>query len=582
MTKDSAVSGMLPSERMLVVVAESEAGIRAQGASVASAAAMDVSDINSVLSQAGATMRTLFGESEERLQAKVAAAPSGAAREDDPPLHLFYEVSAPDAELDKLAEKLAKLPGIDGAYVKPAPQPAAVETADVVREKARKAPPPDAAVNMMTALDFEAPSTTPNFTPRQLYRAAAPGGIDVDYAWSQSGGRGFNVQVIDVEGAWRFTHEDLRQNIGGVIGAQTNDIGWRNHGTAVVGEIGGDVNAFGVTGIAPDANVRGSSIFAGGGVPGALRAAADRLRPGDNILIEVQYGHPTLGWTTVEWWPDDFAAIRYAVNRGIIVVEAAGNGNNNLDNPTYNTPLIGFPSDWRNPFNRANRDSGAVVVGAGAPPPGTHGRDHGPDRSRLGFSNYGSMVDVQGWGREVTTCGYGDLQGGTNEDLWYTDTFSGTSSASPIVVGALACVQGVLKASRRVPLSPARARELLRATGSPQTDAPGRPRTQRIGNRPNLRQLIPAALRTDKWLGVQFTGIVGANSTQQWFTFNWPAHWHVVWSVVPTSPRPGGPQISWQTRVERANDRFVTYWISITNHTPEPVNIEARYAVLGW
>jgi hypothetical protein len=367
-----------------------------------------------------------------------------------------------------------------------------------------------------------------------------------------------------------------------VIGTQTNDLGWRNHGTAVVGVIGSDINTFGVTGIAPDAHTRGSSIFVNGGLPAALRAAADRLRPGDIVLIEVQYTHPTRGFTTVEWWPDDFAAIRYATNRGVIVVEAAGNGNNNLDDPAYNTPLAGFPSSWRNPFNRSLADSGAVVVGAGAPPPGTHNANWGPDRSRLDFSNYGAMVDTQGWGREVTTCGYGDLQGGGNEDLWYTDRFSGTSSASPIVVGALACTQGVLRAQGRIPLSPARARELLRATGSPQTDAPGRPRTQRIGNRPNLRQLIPAALQTNKWVGVQFTGIVGANATQRWFTFNWPAHWHMVWTVVPTSPRRGGPQISYSVQVERANDQFITYWISVTNHTPEPVNIEGRYAVLGW
>ena len=270
------------------------------------------------------------------------------------------------------------------------------------------------------------------------------------------------------------------------------------------------------------------------------------------------------------------------MNRGIIVVEAAGNGNNNLDDPVYNTALAGFPADWRNPFNRNLRDSGAVLVGAGAPPPGTHGRNWGPDRSRLDFSNYGSAVEVQGWGREVTTAGYGDLQGGTSEDLWYTDTFSGTSSASPIVVGALGCVQGVLRAAGRIPLTPSRARQLLRASGSPQQDAPGRPRTERIGNRPNLRQLIPLALQTGEWVGVQFTGIVPANATQRWFTFNWPAHWHVVWTVVPTNPRPGGPQVSWSVQVERANDQFVTYWISITNVTPEPVNIEGRYAVLGW
>jgi hypothetical protein len=263
-------------------------------------------------------------------------------------------------------------------------------------------------------------------------------------------------------------------------------------------------------------------------------------------------------------------------------VEAAGNGAENLDDAIYNTRPAGFPTNWTNPFNRANRDSGAVVVGAGAPPPNTHGQNHGPDRSRLDFSNWGALIDAQGWGREVTTSGYGDLQGGANEDEWYTDRFSGTSSASPIVVGALGCVQGVLRARGRVPLSPARARELLRATGSQQQDAPGRPRTQRIGNRPDLRQLIARATETRTWVGVQFTGTIPAGQTSRWFTHSWPAHWHVVWTVVPTTPRAGAPQISWRVQVERASDSHITYWIVITNVSPSSVNIEARYAVLGW
>ena len=167
-----------------------------------------------------------------------------------------------------------------------------------------------------------------------------------------------------------------------------------------------------------------------------------------------------------------------------------GNGAENLDDPLYNTRPTGFPNTWSNPFNLANPQSGAVVVGAGAPPPGTHGRDHGADRSRLGFSNFGARLDAQGWGREVTTTAYGDLQGGSNEDLWYTDVFSGTSSASPIVVGAVGCAQGARRAAGQALLTPATARNLLRTTGSPQQDGPNGPSTQRIGNRPNLRQMI--------------------------------------------------------------------------------------------
>ena len=85
--------------------------------------------------------------------------------------------------------------------------------------------------------------------------------------------------------------------------------------------------------------------------------------------------------------------------------------------------------------------------------------------------------------------GPGDLQAGS-ENEWYTDRFSGTSSASPIVVGALGCVQGVLRNQGATLLTPASAINLLRSTGSPQQDAPSRPRTQRIGNRPDLRAAI--------------------------------------------------------------------------------------------
>jgi hypothetical protein len=564
----------IPMERELIVVAKRALGLRATREGVASVTGADVSALGDLLDSEGITLKPLFGVSEDRLQARVAslAAETGA---EVPDLSIYYRVEAPDERLDALAERLQQLDSVEAAYVKP---PAELPQ----------------ILNDMVPLAEEPPIHTPDFTARQGYLDAAPGGIDARYAWTQSGGGGAGVRIIDIEGAWRFTHEDLGQNQGGVVGGtQSTDIRWRDHGTAVVGEFGGDRTAFGITGICPDANVRAISIFGGPGSAGAIRQAADMLTPGDIILIELHRPGPQFnfaerpldqrGYIAIEWWPDDFDAIRYASSRGVIVVEAAGNGAENLDDPIYSTRPADFPANWTNPFNRANRDSGAILVGAGAPPPGTHDGDHGPDRSRLDFSNWGALIDAQGWGREVTTTGYGDLQGGGNEDEWYTDSFSGTSSASPIVVGALGCAQGVLRALGRIPLSPALARQLLRTTGSAQQDAPGRPTTQRIGNRPNLWQMISAITPVPTpWVGVQLTGTIAANQTQRWFTFNWPAHWHVVWTVVPTSPRPGAPQIEWKVQVERASDQYITYWISITNLTPVPVNIEARFAVLGW
>ena len=467
--------------RELIVIAREEVGLRASATRVASITGYEVSPLEKILASADAALTPLFGETEDRLRAISAAM---AAEPGAPPadLSVYYLVQAPEGRLDELAEQLADQEMIEAAYVKPAAEPAA--TADL---------------NEMLPSTEDAPPVTPDFTARQIYLNAAPAGVDARFAWTVGGGSGAGIRIIDIEGAWRFTHEDLLQNHGGVIGGtQSADIGWRNHGTAVIGEFGGDRNNFGVTGICPDANTRAISIF-GLGSAAAIRQAAMALSPGDIILIELHRPGPRFnfqsrpdqrGFIAIEWWPDDFAAIQFATQRGVIVVEAAGNGAENLDDAIYSQRPTGFPANWTNPFNRNNRDSGAIMVGAGAPPPGTHGRDHGPDRSRLDFSNYGALLDAQGWGREVTTCGYGDLQGGANEDLWYTDRFSGTSSASPIVVGAVGCVQGILRARNQPRHTPAQMRALLRSTGSPQTDAPARPRTQRIANRPNLREMI--------------------------------------------------------------------------------------------
>lgn len=479
----TAAPSPFPGERELIIITTPEAGLRATPGEIVSARGANVSSLSSLLDSSGAALVPVFGNEDRVARAMSAGVATTMPAEGVPDLTSFYRVVAADEQLDKLADKLLNLNLVEGAYIKPQMEP------PVLFEEAVEPPAPQ-----------EAPPATPNFTAQQLYLDAAPGGIDARFAWTRPGGKGQGVRIIDIEGAWRFSHEDLMQNQGGVIGGvQSSDIRWRNHGTAVVSEFGGDENAFGVTGICPLANTRAISIFGSGQSSAkAITDAANALSPGDIILIELHAPGPRhnfqdiggqRGFIAIEFWPADFAAIVFATSvRGVIVIEAAGNGAENLDDALYNTRPNGFPSTWRNPFNLANPQSGAVIVGAGAPPPGTHGRNHGADRSRLDFSNFGTRVDVQGWGREVTSSAYGDLQGGSNEDLWYSDVFSGTSSASPIVVGAVGCMQGGLRAASRPLLTPATARDILRTTGSPQQNEPGRPATQRIGNRPNLRQ----------------------------------------------------------------------------------------------
>ena len=81
--------------------------------------------------------------------------------------------------------------------------------------------------------------------------------------------------------------------------------------------------------------------------------------------------------------------------------------------------------------------------------------------------------------------------------------------------------------------------------------------------------------------GVQWTGTIPASATQRWFTYAWPASWHVVWYLMPTSPKSGAPQLDWDVAVERANESQCTYWITVKNLTSNAVTFEGRYAVLS-
>ncbi|KAH6667508.1 peptidase S8/S53 domain-containing protein [Halenospora varia] len=498
----------------LIVILKPEAGIRANSQGVTSAdpsgdAANLVVGLDGILKQYSAILKPLFGLSEDRIKLQQKAALDQATKTtfkgnadpaavDEakrivgeahplsklPDMSTFYGVEAPQDKLKDLQTSLLAHNQVDAAYFRPV-------GADPVW--AIRAVNPDAA-----------DPVTPNFINNRVYLNPAPSGIDAKHAWVFPGGRGAKVRVIDCEQGWRFSHEDLIVNQGGVIFGNVVSSS-ENHGTAVLGEISGDNNPFGITGITPDVVISASSFSNSESdfQSAAIRKATEKLTAGDVTLLERHNPGPNStqggqqGYIPIEWWYDTFVAIREATAKGIVVVEAAGNGWENLDDPVYDKPLTGFPAAWKNPFNMSNPSSEAVIVGAGAPPPGTHGRNNGTDRSRLSFSCWGSRVDVQGWGREVTSTGYGDLQGGGSNDLFYTDTFNGTSSASPIITGVVASIQGVLKARGRRPLTSHEMRLLLRQIGSLQqadTALPA-PLTQRIGRRPNLRNLIPAAAK---------------------------------------------------------------------------------------
>jgi len=455
-----------PAENRAVIVRfRREARVRHSPSALGLTARDDISAINQCIIDHGATTLTrLFPQTEDALDRDVASL-AAATNVSLNPLSVYYHLTATDsAQAESLRDGLNEDPTVEEVYVAPRAVPAIfVEPAAIIEE--------------------EAPESTVDFTGRQAYLDAAPGGIDARFAWTLPGGKGDKVQVIDIEGGWNFSHEDLIKNQGGIVGGTaTTEPGWESHGTAVQGEIAGDENQFGVIGIAPQAKFSAVSIFGDGNSSAkAIKTAADKLSPGDIILVELHAPGPNangvgqFGLIPVEYWSAEFDAIKYATAKGIIVIEAAGNGFQDLDDPVY-----------QGKFDRANRDSGAILVGAGAPPSG----NHGPDRSRLDFSNYGAIVDAQGWGTEVTTTGYGDLTPSTDKNRRYTGAFNGTSSAAPIVAGAIACLQSVRLTRGEEPLTGTQIREMLRSTGSAQTSAPARPSDQRIGNRPNLAEML--------------------------------------------------------------------------------------------
>ena len=323
-----------------------------------------------------------------------------------------------------------------------------------------------------------------NFEPAQGYLSSAPNGIGACDAWPSPGATGAGVTICDIEGNWNRKHEDLPRGIKLIGGTPINDIGWRNHGTAVLGEMVSLRNKFGTIGISHGARAVVQSAVVGAvfNTAAAIANATSTLKAGDVILIELQATGPNGKYVAMQYWNDVFAAIVAATAKGITVVEAAGNGDENFNLAVFNNTGL-------------QKDSGAIVVGAGVPPTNHFDNDNayqtiGVPRSRIWFSNHGKIVNVQAWGWHVTTLGYGDAQGGPSETSWYTLRFSGTSSASPIVTGAVACLQGHAKAKNGVPLLPGKVRAILMSTGTPQVGGPGVPLSQNIGPQPNLPKAL--------------------------------------------------------------------------------------------
>lgn len=324
----------------------------------------------------------------------------------------------------------------------------------------------------------------PDLTSDQGYKGAAPTGIGAFPIYALPGGTGSNVRIIDIEYSWNTNHEDLTKAVGARInnGTPADPFNDTNHGTAVLGEMIADNNSFGVTGIAYGADIRLINQYTTSGQkrPEAINLARTNTVAGDVILLEQQTQGPNggcdsntqVGCAPVEWVQAIYDAIKVATAADRYVVEAAGNGSQDLDSAPYNN------APWK-----VSGPSGAFIIGAG-------GGDCQTTRKRLSFSNYGSIIFLQGWGGCVTTTGYGTASGSSQSNDAYTTSFSGTSSASPIVAGAVALHSSVEQAAngQNVVTFPGGVAFILAFTASAQVDSSD----GQIGGLPNLVR----ALRT--------------------------------------------------------------------------------------
>lgn len=289
------------------------------------------------------------------------------------------------------------------------------------------------------------PPESADFSGRQGFLGPNPG-VNGKYAWEQ-GYFGEGVRVTDCEGGWEIDHEDLSENRIQIEKGQKPRGIAVNHGTAVMGIVAAGHNKYGVKGLAPKVNPNAYPDYPNRQLTAITNAISDSSK-GDIVMLELQTsGDGGDRYVPVEFGKPIWMATKTGTDAGVLVIAAAGNGYENLDKPFYKKYMD-------------RGDSGAIIVGAGS-----SNRQH----NKMDFSTYGKRVDVQGWGENVVTTGYGDLKKyGGDDRQKYTRQFSGTSSATPIVVGSAALIQSFVKKEHDRVLTPKEMRTLLKETGVAQ------------------------------------------------------------------------------------------------------------------
>jgi subtilisin family serine protease len=246
-----------------------------------------------------------------------------------------------------------------------------------------------------------------------------------------------------------YSGEEPNDKRATIVGDNLNDINDRYygnndvqgqfafHGTHVAGIIGAiRGNGLGIDGIADNVRIMAVKVVPEGDerdkdVALGIRYAVDNGAQ----IINMSFGK---GFSPQKEWVDD--AIRYAEEKGVLLVHAAGNDNANNDE------VENYPKDT---FNDGKEADNMITVGASG---------NGRTGSKIaGFSNYGKKeVDLFAPGVQI----YSTVPGGNKYG-----SASGTSMAAPVVAGVAALVL-----SYNPDLSARQLKEILEKTATPLPD----------------------------------------------------------------------------------------------------------------
>jgi hypothetical protein len=305
------------------------------------------------------------------------------------------------------------------------------------------------------------PPTTDDFTVQQDYLKSDPG-VDAAYGWSQ-GADGSNVTIHLIEYGLNVNHEEFVGRSayveeGMTIATGAADLGYTEHGTATAGVVFGHDGDYGIKGIAYNANsLTLYPEWQEGQSPSRVQAVSNAVSEsvaGDIIVYEMQTSGADGAYVVAEYNQLIWDLTQAATTRGAIVVAAAGNGGANLDSEDYEDYM-------------ARGDSGAIIVGASQPT---------IEHPSYGYSTHGSRVNINAWGSDVFTSGYGWIQVGGDFDQNYTPNFGGTSSATAISGGFVAALQSYYyQISNGEYLNASQMRDVLVESGITPSDAATRP-----------------------------------------------------------------------------------------------------------